>query len=190
LPVNVPVLLFVGRMMWYKNIGKIIEALGMLHGESFDFRMVFVGDGNDLDGAVRLAESKGLSNKVFFSGRVSDRELLRAYFTRADLFVFPSVYDNAPLVVREAAACSCPSLVVRGSSASEILEDGVNGFFADETPEGIAGVIKAVFSDRAKLDEVTRNAAEQVYISWDAAIEDSIARYGEAIGSFKGKGGE
>ncbi|MCL2227626.1 MAG: glycosyltransferase [Oscillospiraceae bacterium] len=187
LPDSVPVLLFVGRIMWYKNIRLIIEALSILNGQSFDFRMLFVGDGDDLTDAKELSACMGLSEVAFFAGTVSDRELLRAYFTRSDLFVFPSVYDNAPLVIREAAACRCPSLVVRNSSASEILEDGVSGFFAEEAAESIAHTIKAALSDSKLLKKVASNAFEQVYLPWDKAISNSIARYEEVKQAFDRK---
>ena len=177
LPGDVPVFLFVGRMMWYKNIRLIIEALGILRRRSIDFRMLFVGEGDDLADIITLTEDEGLSDAVFFAGKISNRELLRAYFSRCDLFVFPSVYDNAPLVIKEAAACSCPSVVVRGSSASEILEDGVSGFFADESAQSIADAVLDALSDRERLERVSEAAFEQVYVTWDKVIQESAARY-------------
>ncbi|MCL2002410.1 MAG: glycosyltransferase [Oscillospiraceae bacterium] len=187
LPEDVPVLLFVGRMMWYKNIGLIIDALELLHKCGFDFRMVFVGDGEDLRDITQMARDKGLADVTVFAGRVNDREVLRAYFTRSNLFVFPSVYDNAPLVVREAAACACPSLVVRGSSASEMLEDGATGFFAEENAESLSAAIQAVFSDREKLAAVSAAASEEVYLSWSKVAERSADRYKEVIKAYAGK---
>jgi len=177
LPNNTPTLLFVGRMMMYKGIGLILDALEILHKQDFNFRMLFVGDGEDLDKAKRMAVSKGLGNIVHFAGRVNDREVLKAYFTRSDLFLFPSVYDNAPLVVREAAACSCPSVVVRGSSTSEILEDNVTGFFVDETAESIAKSIQNAFADRENLKRIAKRASEDVYLPWEKVIRRSVERY-------------
>ena len=187
LPAGVPVLLFVGRMIWYKNIALLIDALKILHERSFDFRMIFVGDGEDLPDIEKSAEAKGLEGIVGFTGRVSDRELLKAYYESADLFVFPSVYDNAPLVVREAAACGCPSLVVSGSSASEILENGETGFFADENAESVADTIMSAFSDLGRLEKISEAASEQVYLPWDKVIERSVERYESVINSYSRK---
>lgn len=47
LPQNVPVFLFVGRLMWYKGIRIILDALKTLREKNVDFRMVFVGEGAD-----------------------------------------------------------------------------------------------------------------------------------------------
>ena len=179
---NVPVLLFVGRMMWYKNQMLTFEALEILNKSGFDFRMFFIGDGIDLADMKKTVRDKNLCDKVFFLGRVDDRELLRAYYTRSDLFVFPSTYDNAPLVIREAAACGCPPLVIRNSSASEILEESEENqtaFFAEETPESVAEGIARAFGDGERYAFVKKNAAEKIYLPWSKVIEISLEKYFE-----------
>ncbi|MDR1692403.1 MAG: glycosyltransferase [Oscillospiraceae bacterium] len=179
LPGKVPVLICVCRMMMYKGIGITIDALEVLRKGGFDFRMFFVGDGEDLGKAQKLVEDKGLSGMVRFTGRITDREELRAYYTRADLFILPSVYDNAPLTVLEAAACACPSLVVRGSSTAEIIEDGINGFYSEETPESVADGVKDAFRDPARHQRISQAAAEQVYLPWEKLVKRAHDRYVE-----------
>ncbi len=60
-----------------------------------------------------LSASLGLNDMVIYTGHVTDTNLLDGLYTRADLLVFPSLYDNAPMVVREAAALGTPSLLAR-----------------------------------------------------------------------------
>jgi glycosyltransferase involved in cell wall biosynthesis len=177
LPVGVPVLLFVGRMMWYKNIRLTIEALDILRRRGFVFRMIFVGDGEDFAAINKLVVDLGLSDFVHFAGRVDDREVLRGFYSRSDLFVFPSVYDTAGLVVVEAAACGCPSLVVRGSSAAEIIKNGVSGFYSELSPSSIADSIFAIFGDRDRLLRVSLVASEELYTPWCVVAERSVERY-------------
>jgi glycosyltransferase involved in cell wall biosynthesis len=177
LPDNVPVLLFVGRMMWYKGIGLIIEALELLKKRGFDFRMIFIGDGEDLAQAKKMAMSKRLNHLIHFTGRVNDREELRAYYTIANLFILPSVYDNAPLVLQEAAACSCPSLVVRGSSAAEIIMDSDNGYHSELCHKSIADCVCTIFSDRERHENVALAASQRLYTPWSKVAELSVERY-------------
>ena len=177
LPAEVPVLLFVGRMMLYKGIAMIIEALEMLRANGFDFRMLFVGDGKDLADAKKMVKGKNLDDCVHFTGRINDREVLRTYYSRADLFLLPSTYDNAPLVVQEAAACSTPSLVIRGSSSAEVVEEGVSGYLSEQTSVSLAETIQEIFSDKDKLTEVAKAAAEHVYTPWIKVVERSMSRY-------------
>jgi len=177
LPRGVPVLLFVGRMMWYKNIGLIFDTMDILIKRGFDFRMFFVGDGEDFSEIKKTASDRGLTKHALFSGRISDRDVLMSYYTRADLLVFLSTYDNAPIVIQEAAACRCAALVTRGSSTSEVLEDGVNGFFVDEDANCAAEAIISIFADRKRLGEVSAAASEQVYLPWGKAIRQAVDRY-------------
>lgn len=187
LPEDVPVLICVCRMMMYKGIGITIDALEILRKGGLDFRMFFVGDGEDLAKAQKLVSDKGLSGMVHFTGRITDREELRAYYTRADLFVLPSVYDNAPLTVLEAAACACPSLVVRGSSTAEIIEDGVNGYYSEESPQSVADAVRGIFADRERHKRVSEAAAEQVYMPWDKLIKRAHERYAEVKRVYDGR---
>ena len=184
LPEGVPVLLFVGRMMWYKNIGLILETLELLRESHFDFRMLFVGDGEDTSEIRKMAEEKGLAGLVHFAGRVNDRELLMSYFERSDLFVFLSMYDNAPLVIREAAACACPALVSSGSSTAEMIDDGVNGFVVKDNAVLAANAIRSIFLDRKHLEEVSAAASQQVYLTWGKAVERAVERYETVIKAF------
>lgn len=137
LPGALPVFLFVGRMMWYKGIKIILDALKRLMGAGLDFRMVFVGGGTDRDEIMAYSASLGLGDSVFFLPPIRDREAIRAWYCRADLFLFPSTFDTNGLVVREAAACSLASVLVRGSCAAEDVTDGETGFLIEENAEAM-----------------------------------------------------
>lgn len=133
LPEGVPLLLFVGRMMWYKGLRIILDALKQLKGEGQDFRMVFIGKGTDGEAIRAYAEELCLGDKIFFLPPCYDREIIRAWYCRADLFLFPSTFDTNGLVVREAAACGLASVLIAGSCAAEDVTDGRN-FSSKKTP--------------------------------------------------------
>ena len=104
IPSDLPCFLFIGRLMWYKGLRIILDALKSLDMKGTDFRMVFIGGGGDEREVRDYAATLGLDRKVIFTGAISDREKLRAWYCRADLFLFPSTFDTNGLVVREAAA--------------------------------------------------------------------------------------
>ena len=62
LPENVPMFLFVGRMMWYKGLKIILDALKLLREQGTVFRMVFVGNGGDREEVISYCESLRLSD--------------------------------------------------------------------------------------------------------------------------------
>ena len=179
--------LFVGRMMWYKNIGLIIDSMKILKEKEIPFKVVMVGNGDDLYAIQQYVEESGLEDRFVFAGPVYDREELRAYYSAADLFLFPSTYDTSGLVVKEAAACSCPSVLIQDSCAAEGVEDGVSGYLCQESAESCADAIVNATSDRNALQKVGAQAAESVYHSWSDAVKDARARYEDIIQQKKQK---
>jgi len=175
LPQDVPVYLFVGRMMWYKGLRIIVDALARLKIENRDFRMVFIGDGDDREQIEAYSSDCGIRSKCIFTGAIRDREQLRGWYSRAGLFLFPSSYDTNGLVVREAAACSLASVLIKGSCASEGVTDNRNGFLIEENAESMAHCLTGMTKE---IMLAAGNAAsKELYISWETAVKAAIDRY-------------
>ena len=158
LPEGVPVFLFVGRMMWYKGIRIILDALTLLKEEGVPFRMVFIGEGADKVEIMNYAMEKDLDSVISFAGAINDRDTLKAWYSRADLFLFPSSFDTNGLVVREAAACSLPSVLIEGSCAAEGITDGRNGFLIEENAKSMAAKLKELCSFPEAVKKAGENA--------------------------------
>ena len=114
-------------------------------------------------------------------GPVYDRDALRAWNTRADLFLFPSTFDTNGLVVREAAACGLSCVLIQGSCAAEGITDGRNGFVIEESPAAMAALLKEVCADLPKLREVGQHAMDEIYLSWESAVDAACDRYGAIL---------
>lgn len=175
------VFLFVGRMMWYKNLKFTIDSLKAAKEQGATFKMLFVGDGVDRPSIQEYISSLGLENDCIFTGAIHDREELRSYFSIANLFLFPSTYDTNGIVVREAAACGCPALLVDGSCASEKIQHNITGILIDETVESMSREIVLACGDHTRLKNIGRNAMDQIYLSWDDAVGKAFERYHHII---------
>lgn len=185
LPADVPCFLFIGRMMWYKGLRIILDALKTLDTAGTDFRMVFVGGGGDFEDVRKYSDSLGLGRKIFFTGPVSNREKLRAWYSRADLFLFPSTFDTNGLVVREAAASDTASVIVAGSCASEGVTDGRNGFLIEENAESLAAKLQDLCDRPELMKEVGKGAGDELYISWEDAVAHAFERYEVVIDNYR-----
>ena len=175
LPAQVPVYLFVGRIMWYKGLRIILDALAALDQEKRDFRMVFVGGGGDFDQVKAYSEKLGLAKKVFFAGPVHQREALRAWYCRADLFLFPSTFDTNGLVVREAAACALGSVLIAGSCAAEGVTNERNGLLIEENAKSLAHCLCGLSKEAMSL--IGSYAQKELYLSWEDAVKAARERY-------------
>ena len=185
LPAGVPVFLFVGRLMWYKGLRIILDALAALREKQIDFRMVFVGDGADAAEVRAYAQKLGLGGVCFFTGSVSDRDDIRAWYCRAELFLFPSTFDTNGLVVREAAACGLASVLVAGSCAAEGTVDGRSAFLIEENAASMAAKLEALCGDVSLLRTVGEGAARELYVSWEDAVSCAYGRYELVLDRFR-----
>lgn len=199
LPEDLPVYLFVGRLMKYKGLMIIADALSELSDEGIDYRMVFVGSGADAKEMQDTFTHRGITldvvnesgtvatvqgnktGRVIFTGAIHDRESLRAWNTRADLFLFPSTYDTNGIVVREAAACGLASVLIKDSCAAEGITDGRNGYLIEENGEAMATLLRELGNAPEKMRECGRHAMDEIYISWESAVHDAYLRYEELI---------
>lgn len=175
------VFLYVGRLRWYKNIRLILDALRTVKDRGVKFRFLLVGKGKDSGEIKSYIKKLGLESEVKVCGPCSDRDKLKAYYSRADLFLFPSTFDTFGLVVKEAAACGCPSVLVKDSCAADGVVDGRNGYLTEENASSLAETILRAAKDRRALKRVGEAAAEELYYSWDEAIRDAVARYENLI---------
>lgn len=176
------VLLFVGRLVLHKNILFIAQAAAALMRLTDEpFRVLFVGAGPDEQELRDEIERLGIGGRVLLTGRVTDREELAAIYSRAELFLFPSLYDANSLVQIEAASQHTPTVFLRGAVTSATAEDGVSGFFAENDPKMYAWQISKIMADRELLHRVSDGAFRDVYCSWETVISRMLGDYRRLI---------
>ena len=181
-------LLFVGQHIWEKNIGFILESLALIKDKPFHLYMVGTGYAV-LDIRVKIKEL-GLSQHVTMLGNIHDRERLKAIDAAADLFLFPSLYDNAPLVVREAAAMHTPSLMLQDSTAAEVIQPDINGFLTANDKHAYAARICQLMERPELLQAAGKKASNTIARSWEDVIDEVILRYRDIQESYKIKHGK
>lgn len=177
-------LLFVGQHIWEKGLDVVIDTLKEING-SVPFKMNFIGNGYAFDDIKKRIADYGLSDKVKLHGVIREREILSDYYAASDLFLFPSFYDNAPLVVREAAAMGTPAILLKGSTASEVINDGKNGFLADKSPVKFAELVRHLNDNPDELKTVSTGARETLVRSWEDVVDEVSDRYDAIIRRFK-----
>ncbi len=183
------IMLFVGRINWYKNLEIILDSLKSLLDNGYKFKMLFVGEGPDRFAVEHYAKTLGIYDRLIFTGAIYDRAKVKAFFSLANLFLFPSTFDTSGLVVKEAAACGCPSILTRGSCAAEDVEDGVSGLLAEENATDFAAKV-ALFMDNPQLQtELSENAPKYLYTTWEESVDRAVRRYEIVIENFKRKNG-
>ena len=139
-------LLFAGRLTAEKGVHVAIEAMKRLPGDA-GVRLTIAGKGY-LEGEVRAAAAA--NPRISFAGYLSGEEKIRV-FSAADCLLLPSLwYENAPVVVLEAAAYQLPVIGSRLGAIPEFVQDSVTGLlFEAGSAQSLADTILRVASNDA-----------------------------------------
>ncbi|MEI7898360.1 MAG: glycosyltransferase [bacterium] len=175
------IMLFVGQHRWEKNVKLIIEAMHGLSASGKSFRMVFVGEGYAAKEMLKLVTQYKIQDKVVFLGVITDRRALQDIYAASDLLVFPSVYDNSPLVLQEAAAFDVPSVVVNSSSSAEGIIDGVNGFLIENEVASLVNKISELMKHPSAIKLAGEGARKSLHHPWEQIVDDVYMRYSDII---------
>ena len=153
LPMDGPLLLFVGRIQPLKGVEVAVRALAALGRDHADARLAVVGGPSgprgdvELGRMVSLVGELGLEDRVFF---VPPRphELLSTYYRAADVCLVPSRSESFGLVALEAAACGTPVVASDVGGLRTLVDHGRTGFLVeDPTPEAFAAWIRQILAE-------------------------------------------
>ncbi len=163
-PQQRPVFLYVGRIEERKGIGCLLEACAILQEQGYsNYTLLVVGEGVQRQELEIFTKNYGIEERVQWAGWVNYSKL-GAYFSNADVFVFPTLEDIWGMVVPEAMAFSKPILCSRWAGAAEMVAEGENGYIFDPyAPEKLAAIMRR-FIDNQELI-VTMGQKSQQLIS-------------------------
>ncbi len=174
---DMPVFMFLGRIVKQKNVFFIVDALKILDGDGLDFRMYFIGSGPDEEELKKYVKNLGLEEKIAVVGRIDDRELQSKYYQRSNLFLFPSKYDMSSIVQIEAALHQTPGVYIKGAVTTGTITDRVNGYLSDDDVNAYAKTILEALQNKSELEEISQNAFKDLYVTYEMLGERAHERY-------------
>ncbi len=178
--------IYVGRVVPLKRIDFILKALQIVKKKGKKFKFYIVGKGMDLKRLKRLSTRLGLDDRVKFLGFVP-REQFPLINARADILLFPSIYDNFGLVKVEAAAYKTAGLFIKGTNAGDGITDGENGFLSDDNIEAFAEKIIYCIDHKDEMGRIGQNAQDTLYLHWRDATKEVVKKYYEIVENWQGR---
>lgn len=177
IPEDATVFLFVGRINFIKNIDFTVRALAKAKEMGLgNFRMLFAGKGQDEDKLSALVRELGLEEEVVMCG-LTDREMLQNLYSRAKLFLFPSLYDANSLVQIEAACQGTPTVFLEGARTAATVTAGVNGYISAPGEENYARMIMDILADPEGYASICAAARRDLYHNWDDVVREVYHDY-------------
>ncbi len=164
-----PVLLWAGRLIGWKHPEDAVRLAADFKEEGLAFSLIMAGGGEQEQKLKRLAEEKGVSDRVRFTGFMSPGQV-RGYMEKADIFLFTSDHrEGWGAVLNEAMNSGCAVVANEAAGASPYLvKDGENGFLY---PNGNYACFKervqALLYDETLRRRLGSNAYETIRDVWN-----------------------
>jgi glycosyltransferase involved in cell wall biosynthesis len=177
-----PFILYLGRLQARKNLVRLVEAFSRIQHFGVPHKLVLAGKRDSLFDPV-LSRIRGLKldRRVILPGYVRS-EHIPFFYSAADLFVFPSLYEGFGLPVVEAMACGVPVVTSRGSSLEEVAGDAA--LLVDPLDEeAIASAMTSALEDaalRSRLREAGLKRASD--FSQEKTATKTLAVYEALLG--------
>ncbi len=164
IPAEQPMLLYVGRVAFEKNISFLLRATAIAKRQRPDLLLVVTGEGPALPALRQEAVRMGLTDNVRFVGYLDRAQALPDCYHAADAFVFASRTETQGLVLIEAMAAGTPVIALAIMGTADILAPRRGALVAADDEQDFAERILELVSDPAlqqKLgDEAYRYAQE------------------------------
>lgn len=162
-----PFLLYVGNIKVHKNLDRLLRAFALVAEDHPHLDLVLVGvDADGHPSLQRLRHDLGLGRRIRFPGYLP-RAHLRALYTLAEIFVFPSLYEGFGLPPLEAMACGTPVITGDRSSLPEVVGDAgvqVNPFNVASIAEAVNGLLE---DPGRRSDLAEKGRARAASRTWD-----------------------
>jgi len=165
--------LTVARLTAKKGIHTVLSALGLLLNRGVDFRYTVIGDGEERDHLVRMADDLGLHERVAWMGTQPHDVVLNQY-RNSDVFAIGCEVaangdrDGIPNVLAESMAMGVPVVATRVSAIPELVEDETSGLLVEPgQPLAMADAIHRVLMDEALRSKLTAAAKRVVLERFD-----------------------
>ena len=175
-----PYIFFVGTIEPRKNLINLLKALAILREQKkFDGPLVISGMkgwlNEDLAGVI---ERLDLKKRVVFLGFLTDTEL-RYFYSQAEVFAFPSLYEGFGLPIVEAFSCGTPVVTSNVSSCAELAHEAA--LAVDPTsPQAIADAIaKIIASPQLRKELIQKGLERAKFFSFRKTAQETLKIYQE-----------
>ena len=164
---------FVSRLDRLKRADLVIRALATRDGAGIE--TTFGGEGEERAALERLASELGVANRVSFTGRLSEEQLLDR-LGRCRAVVFPPVQEDYGFVTVEAFASRRAVITCRDSGGpAELVKDGENGFVCEPDPESLARAMRRLADDQALAERMGSAAhAAGARLTWPDTVQKLV----------------
>ena len=166
-----PMLLYVGRVAFEKNIDFLLEMTKILVEKRPDVLLVVTGEGPAEASLHKLAKILDIEKNVQFIGYLDRNKELNACYESADIFVFASKSETQGLVLLEAMAQSTPVVAIAELGTASILIEGKGALIAPDDTSQFAERVHQLLHNPEHRFELGIRAKTYAFDKWTAKLQ-------------------
>ena len=148
----------IGRFEEQKNHAALVDAAAQLKADGFDAVFDLYGVGSLMEEIKDAIAKKGLEGEFLFHGLTDN---VPDALGKADLFVFPSVYEGMPMVLAEAMAAGLPIVAAAVGGIPDMLKDGESALLCDADAASVVSAIEKLLSEEGLRKSLGMAARER-----------------------------
>jgi glycosyltransferase involved in cell wall biosynthesis len=178
-------ILYIGTLEPRKNLTTLLNAYAGLP-ERKVVKLVLVGPiGWQNEPLMALLDNLGLRNDIIMPGFIAEKDL-PAWYSAAEVFAYPSIYEGFGMPVAEAMACGCPVVTSDSSSMPEAAGDA--GILVPATDvEAWREALRDLILSPEKRDEMaSKGKIHAAQFSWHTTARDTVSAYWKALEQERG----
>jgi len=168
------IVLFLGRLTIQKGPEFFLKTAKKVL-EHEDTRFVVAGMGDMLPRLINQAVDMGISNRIIFTGKLSEEEV-RHIYQISSVYVMPSVSEPFGITALEAISAGTPTIVSKTAGVSEAFQNCLRVDFWDT--DEMANKIIAILRYDALRNTINENSKREIELfTWDRVAERTIDVY-------------
>jgi glycosyltransferase involved in cell wall biosynthesis len=166
-----PVMLYVGRVAYEKNIGFLLNMTDVLRKKQPEVLLIITGEGPAEHSLHQQVRELQLEDNVKFIGYLDRNTQLNACYRAADVFVFSSKTETQGLVLLEAMAQSLPVVAMAELGTKSILIEGEGALIAPEDEVVFANKVFSLLSDPDMRRNLGATAMKYAMNRWSSRTQ-------------------
>jgi colanic acid/amylovoran biosynthesis glycosyltransferase len=156
-----------GRLIQDKGFDDVLKAFRQILDNYPDASLVILGDGPERQNLENLALSLQISHAIDFRGFVTHDEIFEE-MTIAEIFLFMSLAERLPNVVKEAMACHCLCVISHTPGIEELINDKVCGYIVPQRDvDSAAKKVQQAFSNPEEMSQMSELAYQHLKANFD-----------------------
>ena len=171
IPLQRPLLLYVGRVAHEKNIGFLLEVAKLLKDIVPDVLLVITGEGPAVPSLRASVKAQGIEQNVQFIGYLDRNKELNACYKAADVFVFASKSETQGLVLLEAMAQGTPVVAIAELGTASILVEGQGALISTENESEFVQKVHGLLISQQRRKQIGEAGREYALNKWSALVQ-------------------